>query len=266
MNMRACLNLKAVLLLALGQFSLHAQSQVTSSPVASQPSDTSLQAFLSEQQSLMEARETLVANGATQAQLRAWEQQNASPFSAQNQLAASLSDTSQLQLSATTIQPNIPANASSTLVSFLTLQAALAQSHAQIHNNLVQSLSLSSTSDQINAALGGEGSAFQLLNSTNLTLVLQDSQTLAAQVAQTSLPLPQPPQFPADATPQMIAYQTQFYQLNLQRIQLWNQYTGASPDVRAAALQVWRAQNATALAQLQQQAQTLTQVISTSSN
>jgi len=42
-------------------------------------------------------------------------------------------------------QPSIPANSSQTLKDFLTLQTVLANAHAQIHNQQVQTMPASAT-------------------------------------------------------------------------------------------------------------------------
>jgi len=244
----------------------------TTSP-ASQPASTSpaaqttaqisptVQAYQQEQQALAQQYQALVAQGATQDQLAAWQQQNATRFAAQQQRAQAMA--SPLQTLPVNAQTNIPPNASQTLRDFLTTRAALANARAQLHNQLVQGLSSTASTDQISQMQAQEAEMFEQQHASDLQVQAQRAQTLVKEGTPTSLAVPPPLQIPANATSQMAAFLTQRDRLVRARIQLWNQYATADPSVRDAAVQQWEQQNATSLQQLQQLAQALAQTTPT---
>jgi hypothetical protein len=218
-----------------------------------------LQAYQQEQQTLAQEWQALVASGATQQQLQAWQQQNAAQFAAQQQRAQAMASALALQPMPVNVQPTIPANASQTLKDFLTTQAALANARAQIHNQLVQSMPSTPSAAQISQIQQQEMQMFQQQNAVDLQLQVQRAQTLANESAQTPLPVPGPTVVPTNATPEFAAYLKQRNELALEWVQLWNQYVNADPAVRAAAMQQWQQQNAGQIQQLQQAAQNLAQ-------
>jgi hypothetical protein len=202
-----------------------------------------VQAYQQEQRALMQERRSLLANGATQEQLAAWQQQNVARFAAQVQRAQAVATTSALQLRPTNRQPNIPANASPALKDFLIAQATLANSRAQIHNNLMQQASTSGRSltfAQISKINQQESRIFQQQNAALLTLQGQRSQELASASAQAVRPVPRPEIIPPNATPQIAAYFTTRSQISRGLGQMQNQYAGADPAVRNAAMRTWR--------------------------
>ena len=77
------------------------------------------------------------------------------------------------------------------------------------------------------------------------------SQSPAAQLPVPTLVIP------ADVTPQMAAFLTAQNQLEVERVQIWNQVTNADPATRAAAMQQWRQQNLNRIRQLEQQQKNL---------
>ena len=241
---------------------------------SSQPSSSSsqnaltLQAYAQEQRALMQQRRALVAQGGTQQQLQAWHTQNAAQFAAQDQRAQTLAASSELQLRRTNHQPHIPANASPALRDLLNTQAALANAHAQIHNQLIQQASSGTnlTFAQLGTMQQSETQLFQQQNAALLTLQSQRVQALTATSVAPTRAARASAIVPSNATPQMAAFLTTRYQLRQSLIQLQNQYATASPAARNAALQQWRQQNASQFTHLQQQAQALSQVTPAAEN
>jgi hypothetical protein len=62
---------------------------------------------------------------------------------------------------------------------------------------------------------------------------------------------------PPNTSPLMASFLTLRNQLRRAQTQLWNQYVNADPAVREAVMEQWWRQNATQLAQMQQQGQDL---------
>ncbi len=209
----------------------------------------------------MQQRRTLVAQGATPQQLQAWHVQNAAQFAAQDQRAQTMAAASALQLRRTNHKPNIPANASPALKDLLNTRAALANSRAQIHNQLVQQSSSGTnlTFAQLGTMEQNETQLFQQQNASLITLQAQQVQALTPTSVAPTRAARASAAVPVNATPQMAAFLTTRKQLRQSLIQLRNQYASASPEVRNAALQQWRQQNASQFTQLQQQAQALSQ-------
>jgi hypothetical protein len=159
-------------------------------------------------------------------------------------------------------QPNIPADASPTLKDLLNTRAALANSHVQIHNQLVQQASSGTglTFAQLGTMEQKETQLFQQQNAALLTLQAQRVQALAPTAIVPTRTARASAAIPGNATSQMAAFLTTRNQLRQSLIQLRIQYASSSPAVRNAALQQWHQQNAGQFTQLQQQAQTLSQV------
>jgi len=243
--------------LAYGQTTPSLQSSSSSS--TSQTAST-IQAYAQEQEALMQQRRALVAQGATQQQLQAWYTQNAVQFAAQDQRAQTMAASSALQLRRANHQPTIPANASPALKNMLNTRAALANAHAQIHNQLVQGSSGTNlTFAQLGTMEQNETQLFQQQDSALLTLQAQRAQALTPTSIAPTRTARASAAVPSNATPQMAAFLSTRKQLRQSLIQLRNQYASASPEARNAALQQWRQQNAGQFTQLQQQAQTLSQ-------
>ena len=215
-------------------------AQTGTIPLQESGSSTALQTYRQELASLLQERRTLVSEGATQQQLQAWRRQNAPQLQALQQLAAQLGSPPSLQPKPTTQQANIPANASSTLADFLTNRASLANARAQIYNQLLQTLPQNPSQEQIGAMMQA-----------------QRAQALAGELASGPLPVPGPVVFPPNATPQLQAFLTARNRLAHDRAQFSNQYSGADPTVRQAAMQQWRQRNASQFEQLRELAQDL---------
>jgi hypothetical protein len=229
----------------------------SSSPTQGSSNQATLPAFRQEQQKLAQERQSLVNQGATPQQLAEWRQQNASRFAAQQQRAQTMSATSYLQLRPTNRQPRIPANASPTLKDFMTSQVALANAQAELHNQLVAQLTASGqglTPAQVSQLEQQEMTTFRQQHAADLQHQRQLGQALANELARHPMPIPQA-RIPAGTTPQMVAYLTARNQLMASRAQVWNQNLNADPTTRQTAMEQWRQQNATAIQQLQQMAQ-----------
>ena len=223
----------------------YGQTAVGSQPAASQPLSTTAQTFVQEQQSLAQAEQALVAQGATQQQIQTWRTQNAARFAAQQQRAKDLATAS---ASASATQPlptisevQIPPGASQEMIDFLTTQADLSNRAAQLHNQKTPNAD----------------AVFQQQNATALQAQQQRAQVIAAQQPFVAVPIPSSAPMPPNATPQMVAFLTLHNQLVQEEAQLRNQYVTATPTAREEAMQQWRQQNASRFQQLQQQAQNI---------
>ena len=216
-----------------------------------------LAAYQTEQTALFQERQALIAQGASQAQLQAWRQQNASRFAAQEQFAQTMSAQSATQPAPLAGEAVIPAGASPTLAAFLTARATLANARAQIHNQLVQSLPANATAAQLDQTRQQEKQLFQQQYGAELQQQAMQAQALAQELGQPVLPAPAPFQIPADATPRTAAYLTARDQMIRSRVQLLNQYATADPATRQAALEQWRQQNVSSFQQVQQLAEAL---------
>ena len=261
---------------AAGQSTSQSQSALQPPPVAATASATApvqvqsvspvpakVASYLQQQAALSQQEQALVAQGATEQQLEAWYQQNASAFAALQQQAADMGTTSALRLGPTIAQPNLPAGASQTLSDFLTTQAALVNARAQIHNQIVQQATTSGQSltlAQVSQMEQQQEQLFQQQHDSDLQLQVQRAQTLASVSAQNAVPVPGPSVVPPNATPQMVAYLTVRDQLAHDEAQFRNQFVTATPAVRDAAIQQWHQQNLARFQQLQQLAQNLSPV------
>jgi hypothetical protein len=232
-------------------------AQTGTIPLQESGSSTALQTYRQELASLLQERRSLVSEGATQQQLQAWRRQNAPQLQALQQLAAQLGSPPSLQPKPTTQQANIPANASSTLADFLTNRASLANARAQIYNQLLQTLPQNPSQEQIGAMMQEQRQIFQQQHAGDLQLQAQRAQALAGELASGPLPVPGPVVFPPNATPQLQAFLTARNRLAHDRAQFSNQYSGADPTVRQAAMQQWRQRNASQFEQLRELAQDL---------
>jgi hypothetical protein len=218
---------------------------------------------------LGQEQRALVASGATAQQIQAWRQQNTARFEAQAQRLQTLALASYSTLRVTNRQPNIPANASQTLKNYLTTRMALANARALIHNRMVQQAAVSGSSlssSQASQMREQENKLFQQQNAAQLILQGQRMQTLVTESAAVARPVPNVVVIPPNTSPQLAAYMTTRNQLRRERAEISNQYATATPSVRAAALQAWSKQNAGQIQQLQQQAQSLAGVSSTTEN
>ena len=259
-RMRIDLLIRAVCMLAgLWVFSfmiasVHAQGQDGSSESQLQ---TLLSIYQAKQAGLLQERQALLASGATPEQWQAWRQQNAQRFAAQQRRARTMALLSAIRPRPQPGTALIPAEASPTRAATLTTQATLANARAQIHNQLVQALPANATADQISQLFQQERQWVEQQHGAELDLLPQLAQALANESSVRVVPMPPPLQIPVDATPQMSAYLITRDQLMRAGTQLRNQYAAADPATRQAALQAWRQQNASALQQLQREAQAL---------
>ncbi len=216
--------------------------------------------FQQEQQSLLQEQQALLSQGATPQQFQAWIQQNASRLAAQQQRAQALSAASNAQPWPLAKQLPLPATLSPMLSNLLTTQTALANVHAQLHNQeMATQAGQSPTPAQKGQIHEQEEQQFEQQNVSTLTLQAQQAQTLGEASAQASLPLPPPLQLPPNITPQLAAYLVLHDQMMREQIQVRNQYVAATPVAREAALQQWEQQNAGRVQQLQEQAEALSQ-------
>jgi len=237
----------------------------TSAPTASTPitsgtqaSISTVQAYQQEQQALSTEMSALFSQGATQQQIEAWQTQNAPRFAAQQALAQQMAAESALQPMPDMGQPNIPANASPTMKDFLANQAALINARAQIHNQLLSALPAEVTLDQVSQMQSQEMQLFQQQQAQQISNQQQQATTLAAESANTPIPVPSSASIPANATPQMQAFLNLRFQLMHDQIVMLNQNIGVDTQTRNQAIQQWMTQNATRMQQLQTLATNLT--------
>lgn len=232
-----------------------AQNAATSLSVSGSSGNVS--AYQQEQQTLSQELQALMSQGATPQQLAAWRSQNAAQLQAQQQLAQSLAVASALRPMPANLPATIPANATGVLKDFLTTRILLANARAQIHNQLLQALPSGATQAQLDSMQQQEDKLLQQQDGADIQLQAQRAQALGAQSASIPEPTPGPPVIPPNASPQLQAFLTLRATLVGSMIQLRNQYLGADPATRAAAIGQWRQQNAASISQLNQLAQTL---------
>ena len=201
----------------------------------------------------------LAKSGAAPSQLQAWREKNAARLAAQQQRAQDLAATAALQPQPVVDQPNIPPGASPTLKDFLTTQAVLAKARAQIHNQLLDSLPEEVSDAQLDQMQQSEATLFRQQHAADLQLQQQRAQALAEESARQPMPVPPPLVIPPGTSQQLTAFLTAKDQLMRDQISFSNQYTSATPQVRSAALQQWREQNAGRFQQVQALAQGLSQ-------
>jgi len=233
-------------------------------PAASQ--SPTLQAFQQEQQALGQQMQALITQGATPQQIAAWHQQNASRFQVQQQRAQALAAASTLQPLPYITDIEIPEGASQEMVDFLATRADLANRRAQIHNQAIAGLTVSSGTGAILGAVSGEGVTFIQQNQAELTTQAQRAQTLATQSAEQPMPMPLPLAIPPGSSSQMAALLTARDQFMRDRITFSNQYVTATAAVRDAAMAQWMQQNASRFQQVQALAQNLSQASTTPKN
>jgi hypothetical protein len=213
---------------------------------------TTLQTFRQEQLALGQEMQALVAQGATPAQLAAWQRQNAARFQAQTARAQQLSAAAQAQPQA---QPlpllssiNIPANASPALENVLIAEA-------QVYNEMAQARNQQS---QSGTAPQGPTNLFQQRNDLASQNERQLAASLKTEFEHTSVPIPPPLNLPSNTPPKVKNLMVLRDALMREEIQLWNQNINSNPATRDAALHQWLQQNATRLQQAQKLAIDLT--------
>lgn len=146
----------------------------------------------------------------------------------------------------------IPPNASPELKEFLENRATLANSMAQLRNQMSQTQAGGTSMQEAMQQ-------FRQQNKALLDRQTQLAQQLAQQSAQQPMKEPPPLHLPPNASPQLQAFLTARDQVMRDQIAMMNQYRTADPATRQAAMQQWRQQNAAKLQQLQQLAQNLSQ-------
>jgi hypothetical protein len=250
--------------ISAGQVTLPQPQLQTAAP--SQTSPSTLLTFQQNQQALSQSFNALLSLNPTPQQIQAWRQQNATALANQQQFALNMAAESAVQPMAATVRFNIPANASQTMKDFLTTQASMANTRAQIHNQLLNALPAEVSEAQISQTQLSEVQTFHQQQGANLQLQAQRAQTLASESARRPKRLPPPLMIPAGATPQLRALLTARDQLMRDQINFSNQYVNATPAARQAALAQWMQQNAGRIQQMQQSARNLSAATTTTQN
>lgn len=150
--------------------------------LVSTPTSAALESFANARRALLQQRQALVAQGASQEELAAWQQQNAAQFVLLQQQAQALGAGLYLQTHVPKLLPSIPAGASQTLTDFMTTRAALLKGRAQIHNQLVhQALAAgqATTVADVQQLEQQEMRAYQQTYGATLELQAQRAQVLA---------------------------------------------------------------------------------------
>ena len=146
--MRSCkyrhsISLKAIMagILLAHVLTVSAEAQISTATTSSNSTSISpdIKAFQTEQRALGMELKNLVDQGATPAQIRAWHQQNAARFAAQQQRAQAISAGRPAQPIPYVTSVEIPEGASQTTQDFLKAQADLHNRRAQLHNQQLQS-------------------------------------------------------------------------------------------------------------------------------
>lgn len=213
--------------------------------------------FLQAQQELVQELQALISQGATEAQIEAWQQENAPAFEAEFQLAQAIAIASALQPLPIADWVNFPADATTNLEDFLTTGATLSNAFAQIHNQLLQTMPSAVTQEDLRSMREQEEESFRDQNAGDLQLHERLAHAVAAESASMPFPIPGPPLIPPNATPQLQAYLVARNAIANAQAQLLNQYLNADPAVTRAAMEQWARQNAGSLQQLDQLAQDL---------
>ena len=207
--------------------------------------------YQAEQSALWQEQQALTDGGATPEQVEAWRQQAVPRFAAQGRRAQRLALLQAWDQLPAPGAATIPADASPALASFLQTRAGLFQAHVRLHNQRAQALPADATVQEILQSQQDEADLFAQQQAAALAVQARQAQVLAQESADRVIPLPPPLQVPVDASPPLAAYLAARDALMRAQIQLQNQYAGADPDMRQAALAQWQQQNAAALAQLQ---------------
>lgn len=218
---------------------------------------TVLAEFQAVQSPLMQERQALLAGGATSEQLQAWQAQTAPRLTAQQRRADLLALLAAWDLRPVPKPATIPAGASPALAKLLQAVAKLQAASVQSHNQWAQSLPTDATAEEIRARQQQEATLFRQQHQAELASLARQAQALATDAAGQLRPVPAPLQIPADATPQLSAFLVARDELMRADVAMQNQYAGADPAMRQAAIQLWCQQNASRLEQLCQLAQAL---------
>jgi hypothetical protein len=234
---------------------IFAQTTEMSSPTSGSPGV--IGQYLQEHQTLDQEWQTLVSQGATQAQLDAWQQQNAPAFEFLQQLAQAVAVASALHPLPLMEWEGVPANASPALQDYLMTRVTLLNAFARIHNQLLQGIPSNATQGNLDSMHDQEQQMFIRQNAANLQLQDQQAQAVAAESPSVPLPILGPPVIPSNASPQLRAYLRARSTLLNAQAQVWNQYLTADPAVAEAAMQEWTQQNAASIQQVDQLAQNL---------
>lgn len=231
-----------------------AQTNVTVS--AASASSDPLAQIQQQQWQLGQEIKLLAAANATQAQFDALDQQNAPQLQAQLQALQSIAIAAALQPMQVFMEVDIPADASTSLDDLLIAQISFASAFAQIHNLLLSAMPSNPTQAQVSQMVGQEGQIFEQQYGAAMQSQAQRAQAVAAQSASQPLQIPEPAKIPANASSTMQSFLALRSSLLISQRQLWNQYLGAAPGARDAAMRQWEQQNASQFEQLRQLAQT----------
>ena len=238
------------------------QTGTVTSTQAGKPILVTRKAFVAEELVLRQQEANLVANDATPAQMAAWQKQNAAAIALQKQRQQAIAIASAQEIRPENAAPRIPANASPALKNYLTTRAALANAHAHIHNQLIQTATARGallTYAKLQALNDEELAQFQTQNVALMATQQQRVGILAVAAEKKSLSVP-PLLIRASTTPQLTANLQTRHQLALSFTQLRNQIAAVTPAARTAAINAWENQNASLL-----QATTATEISTSTS-
>jgi hypothetical protein len=227
---------------------------ITGTSASVPTASVTLDQFQQEHQSLVQAWSALVAQGATQDQLEAWQQQNSGAIQQFEQDGQVLGAETSAQPMAIVNQVNLPPNLPEALQNLVTNQVGLANAGAEIYNQLLQSLPSGATPQQVNALQQQAAQTFEQQYGANLQAQVQQAQALAANSASQPMPVPGPAVIPPNASSQLQAFLTERNALLTSWAQTWNQNLGADSATRQTAMQQWQQQNASNIQQMQQAA------------
>lgn len=247
----------ASLVLVTTAFGQTTDSASTDTSTAAPAPSATFVTFQQEQTALNEELDALVAQGATQDQIDAWQQQNAARFQAQVERAQEMSADAAKQPMTYVTEVAIPDGASQELVDLLVTGANLYNSFVEIHNELISDPTASTTDPDTLAQT--EVTLFQQQNGADLADQAGQVKVVTSQEAKKPLPVPQPFTVPAGTDAELAAFLTIKNQIERQDILLHNQYcAGATARVDAAILQ-WQNQHPALFQQMTQMAQDLAQ-------
>ena len=230
--------------------------------ITADASPTALKAILEQRRGLIQQEQSLQSQGASREAILQWRQKHATDFTALTQKLQAWSTAQPRPALRTMVAPLIPANATPEMKEFLNCRMRLGNSLAEIQNQ--RSAEAVTFQPTISAVAGTLNTQRSTQTGSLLQRQQQLAKVIAGQQATRTVKMPDGPNIPPNATPQLSAFLTARYQIIRQKMQLLNQYATADPAARRAALSRWRQQNQAAIGQLQKQAQAISAASSTS--
>ncbi len=211
------------------------------------------------QTALDQAADQLIAQGASETELMAWEDRNAPAFELQWERMNLLSAKQSFLPMDYVLEIRIPEDAASEMEDFLVGRANLQNLYAEVHNDLILQNSQAMTPESAAILEITQQEIFVQQNA----LALQKQTTLAIKLgdeaSHETWDMPPPLTFPRDATPQIIAYLTVRNEIEQGQVAVHNRFCAGSQAQLETAVAQWNEQHADLLRKGNQLAQALAQ-------